>query len=296
MNQKQLQYFLEVYSTKSITKAARNLYISPQGLSKTILSLEKELGVELFERKNNHIIPTSEAARLSIHAKNILEEYHVISEGLYKNDTTFKTISVFCSYDVPQLIPARFFYQFNESFPEIRINMKEFTDEHIIKRLQTHKVELAIVPGPFNPNLFNYELLCSEPFCVVVNKDHPLADREVISFSALNKERLVIKDVRSQTSLNQYYNLSSAKGIPNIILETSDIHLIHKMAEEGPAVGMSLLYLARKIRSDRIKILTFEEDWLEKKVYLVTSKNNVLSPEAKILRSALLDYFQNTGA
>ena len=61
-------------------------------------------------------------------------------------------------------------------------------------------------------------------------------------------------------------------------------------------MGMSLLYLARKIRSDRIKILTFEEDWLVKKIYLVTSKNNVLSPEAKILRSALLDYFQNTGA
>lgn len=44
MNQRHLTYFLEVYKHRSISAAAKSLFISPQGLSKTILALEEELG------------------------------------------------------------------------------------------------------------------------------------------------------------------------------------------------------------------------------------------------------------
>jgi DNA-binding transcriptional LysR family regulator len=73
MNQRQLQYFLEVYSQNSITRVANNLFVTPQGLSKTISTLEKELGVQLFKHKSNRIKPTAEAARLAIHAKYIID-------------------------------------------------------------------------------------------------------------------------------------------------------------------------------------------------------------------------------
>ena len=66
MNQRQLKYFLEVYSTKSISKAAANLFVTPQGISKTIAALEKELNVSLFEHHHNRITPTKDAARLSV--------------------------------------------------------------------------------------------------------------------------------------------------------------------------------------------------------------------------------------
>ena len=121
MNQRQLKYFLEVYSLSSITLAAKNLYISPQGLSKTISSLESELGVQLFVHKHNQIQPTSEAARLAIHAQHIINEYDVISNKLFKENTTIKNLSIFCSYDVPQLIPASFFHELQnqqESFAQ----------------------------------------------------------------------------------------------------------------------------------------------------------------------------------
>ena len=83
------------------------------------------------------------------------------------------------------------------------------------------------------------------------------------------------------------------RGIkPNIILETSDVHLIHQMAESGYALGISLRYLADKIRSDSIKVVRFEENWLVKRLYLVRNKNNVLSVEGELFRNAILDYFQ----
>lgn len=65
MNQRQLSYFLEVYKQRSISTAAQSLFISPQGLSKTILALENELGVKLFTRSKNQMLPTKEAIGFS---------------------------------------------------------------------------------------------------------------------------------------------------------------------------------------------------------------------------------------
>lgn len=146
MNQRQLSYFLEVYSQNSITLAAKNLFISPQGLSKTIYSLEEELGVQLFIHKHNQILPTANAARLAIHAKNILDEYNVITDRLFHEQHNIKTISIYCSYDVPQLIPASFFHNFYQEFPEIHLNIKEYPDNYILKKVENNAVELALMP------------------------------------------------------------------------------------------------------------------------------------------------------
>ena len=138
MNQRQLQYFLEVYSQNSITRAANNLFVTPQGLSKTISTLEKELGVQLFKHKSNRIMPTAEAARLAIHAKYIIDEYDVITNRLFQEKSTVKTVTIYCSYDVPQLISASFFQEFNKDFPKIRINKKEYPDDYSLKKIENN--------------------------------------------------------------------------------------------------------------------------------------------------------------
>lgn len=291
MNQRQLKYFLEVYKKKSITNAAKDLYISPQGLSKTITSLESELGVALFQHNHNRIIPTKNAACLVSHARNILEEYNVISNKLFTQQNSIKPLSVFCSYDVPQLISADFFNKFHKEYPEIRINMKEYPDSKILHSIENGNTELAIIPGPFNTDKLSSDPLCTEPFCLVINKKHPLARYNRISLNQLGNEPLVIKDINNPTSLNQMQDFLKNGTKPNIILETSDTHLIHQMAENNYAIGMSLLYLAKKNRSDKIKIVFFEENWLTKTLFLTYNKNNFLSYEADAFRNSLIEYF-----
>ena len=52
MNRKQLMYFMEAYRTCNIQAAADVLYISHQGLSRVLRTLEEELGQPLFRRSN----------------------------------------------------------------------------------------------------------------------------------------------------------------------------------------------------------------------------------------------------
>ena len=48
MDLRQIEFFLKLYEEKNFTKASQKLYISQQGLSKSIYKLEKELGFLLF--------------------------------------------------------------------------------------------------------------------------------------------------------------------------------------------------------------------------------------------------------
>ena len=52
MQPKQLQYFITAYATKNIQRAAEKLFVSRQGISKTIRELEQELGADLFLRSS----------------------------------------------------------------------------------------------------------------------------------------------------------------------------------------------------------------------------------------------------
>ena len=290
MNQRQLKYFLTVYKHNSISKAAEELFISPQGISKTILSLESELGVSLFEHRCNQIVPTSYAERLSSHAKNLLAEYELISERLFTEEVAKKELTIYCSYDAPQMIGPDFFIEFTKKHPDILIRLEEYPDNDSIRALDKFSVELAILPGPLDTSKYSIDYLCTEPFCLVVNRNHPLASMTSVSIKDIRGEAMAIKDMSNPTSMIQYNEFMRENIKPNILLETSDVHLIHNMAAENIALGMSLMFLAKKIKSDKVTILPFEEDWLNKTLYLANNKNSVLSYSAELFKSELLTY------
>lgn len=70
MNMNELKSFQVVYQERSMNQAAKKLYITSQGLGRIIQNLEKELGVQLFERSARGVEPT-EAAEL-LHRMRII--------------------------------------------------------------------------------------------------------------------------------------------------------------------------------------------------------------------------------
>ena len=72
---RQLETFVEVCEQMSFTKAASNLYISQQGVSKSIKTLEDELGVSLFLRTNSSISLTNYGVILQRYAEDLVNNY-----------------------------------------------------------------------------------------------------------------------------------------------------------------------------------------------------------------------------
>ena len=75
MDFRQLETFVEVCEQMSFTKAASNLYISQQGVSKSIKTLEDELGAPLFLRTNSSISLTNYGVILLRYAEELVRGY-----------------------------------------------------------------------------------------------------------------------------------------------------------------------------------------------------------------------------
>lgn len=294
MNQRQLAYFLEVYKHRSITAAAQSLFISPQGLSKTILALEDELGIKLFTRSKNQMIPTREAINLTSHAKAILSEYELILNKEFISHTTKKTLQILGSYDVFQYFPASFFYEFQNLYPEISLNLVELPELVLLEQLDENEADLALAPGPLDANTYDLDYLFTNHFVLVMNEAHPLASKEVITFEDLAEQPLVIKGKNLPIS-NLQTNYFLSNGVePNVILEVTDYHVIHQIAKDNYAVGMTLDYLAEHDTTNGIVARPFAEAAFVKSMYLVQRKNIRPSNETGIFREYLLNWLKTS--
>ncbi|MBQ8288028.1 MAG: LysR family transcriptional regulator [Clostridia bacterium] len=85
MNILHLRYAIEVERTRSISKAAENLFMNQSNLSRAIRELEQSLGVTLFKRTSKGMTPTPGGEEFLCHAKRIIAEIDRV-EALYKRD------------------------------------------------------------------------------------------------------------------------------------------------------------------------------------------------------------------
>ena len=72
MNLRQMENLLTIMETKNISRAAEKSYISQSGMSQQLSGIERELGVSLFQRVNNELLPTREGEIYLRYAREIL--------------------------------------------------------------------------------------------------------------------------------------------------------------------------------------------------------------------------------
>lgn len=87
MNTKDLIVFLKVYDYKNMTKAAQELFLTTQGVSKTIMRLENEFQVIFFQRTSSGLIPTTEAHQFKINAQKLIDDFSSLQQTFSSQPT-----------------------------------------------------------------------------------------------------------------------------------------------------------------------------------------------------------------
>ena len=82
MELRQIEFFLQLYKDRNMTVASQNLYISQQGLSKSLANLEKEAGFPLFKRSVAGVEPTPEAEELYMYFYSVDRSYDRLQEKI----------------------------------------------------------------------------------------------------------------------------------------------------------------------------------------------------------------------
>lgn len=190
----QLHYIIMIAETKSLNKAAEQLYVSQPSLTSAIKELEKELGVTLFYRNGRGVTLTSDGAEFLLHAKEIYGQYERVLEKYGKGGSYKKKFGVSTqhySFAVKAFVDM--VKEFDMSKYEFAI--RETKTAEVISDVSTMKSEIGVLYlSDFNRKAigrllesasleFHHLIECQA--YVYIWKNHPLAKEKTISFEQL---------------------------------------------------------------------------------------------------------------
>ena len=277
----ELKYFLAVYASHSIKKAAQSLYITSQALSKTIKRIEMELDVTLFTRTHEGLLPTHAADQLAKHAHIIINELDNIQSDFSLADANNSIVlTIPTTYGVLDYLHYDFIRQFYIEYPYIKLNLIELPETQIHELLGSNTVELAFLPAPIDFSAYEAHYCFAWKHCTIINRKHPLASKKTIQYTDLDGIPLALRG-RSYSVYPTNISRFLKEGVHvNVLLETTSETLIHEFAQTNAGIGISLTFLAQKQRTANTVIREFEDPNCQKEVYIVKNKDTTVSNEA----------------
>ena len=195
MNIMHLRYVMEIAKTKSISKAAENLFMSQPNLSRAIKELETSINIEIFERSSKGMILTSKGEEFLHYAKRILNEVDEI-ENLYSNQ---KVDKVHFSISVPRSsYIAKAFTEFSRKLEvngACELYYKETNALRAIRNILSSHYNLGIIRYLSNFDSYfrlmlkdkglTFEIVNEFKPIVVMSKYHALAKKEDVMIEDL---------------------------------------------------------------------------------------------------------------
>ena len=283
MDFKTLEYYRKIYEKRSIRQAAAELYISPQGLSRTLYALEEELQVRLFERSVKGLEPTRAGDYFYQEAEKLLKSMHQTAfqvRSLYGEEEALRLV---CSYGALSALPYSRILEFKRKYPEIHLQWREYLDLQAEQQLVEGDYEIGLLVKGEEPFGDRYESidLFSRCIRILVYEGHPLYERERLTYQDLKDEPLIMEgnDFRIYEVFRK--KCMDAGVYPEIVAETGDIGFCHELCAMKQGLSVTIDFVTEYIRTGGVKALPLEEPEILWTVQLVRHRANRLSPAAE---------------
>jgi DNA-binding transcriptional LysR family regulator len=236
MDVHQLQLFLAVMESPSMTRAAEKIHLSPGAVSLQLHNLAEELNTELFVRRGKKLVPTPAAMRLAEHAREVVKMMgHIRQE--FENDLSKDVRPFHFATGVTTLIyqlgePLR---QLRKRYPNAEIRVTVGVTEEMVTGLLDRRFDLALISLPIAEEnltlvpLFDEELLVIRPSANKVGSGHvcslrasELVDTPFLLYPKRSNMRLVIDQFFKDIGVT-----------PHVVMEADDTEAIKRLVESG---------------------------------------------------------------
>lgn len=242
MDVRQLELFLAVMDSSSVTRAADRVHLSPGAISLQLHNLAAELRTELFVRSGKRLLPTPAAFRLTEHARAVIKQMVQLRHD-FESDPTNDTRPFHFATGVTTLIyrlggPLRLL---RKQYPNTEIRVSVGVTEEIVNGLVDRRFDLGLISLPVSEEhvrvvpLFEEELLCIRPSSTRVRGGHITTIRP----AELGGAPLLLYPKRSnmRSVIDAFFNEIGLT--PHVVMEADDTEAIKSLVEAG--FGWSIL-------------------------------------------------------
>lgn len=258
MELRQIQYIMQLFKDSNITKASRKLFISQQGLSKSINRMEDELGFPLFERSSSGVVPTEAGLSLYHYFDKVASSYQDLEKAI--DDLRQKHLLKVVGYQGFALSCSKGLYpQYRELYPESRVQYEEDYNDMIPELLQNYKADLAFMFDPIPRILQSHQLIRRDPLCAVINRSHPLALKRRLSISDLHGQQLILLD-QLQSFNETILKAADSQNVSYIVYGSAGISEFLPVLHTFDLIGFSTRQMFQYYNFPEVVFLPIKED------------------------------------
>lgn len=294
MTIKDMENFRTVCREQSITKAARLLYITPQGLSKSIKNLESELNTQLLNRSSFGITLTETGQYLYDHISELLDSYYNIYNGIQKiQQTKNREIDLLSAYGILRLVTPECITDFRRKHPEITVHYREYPDKQVERLFLQKEGNVAFTIGPSDSAEFHSDLLESFPVKLLVNRQNPLSSKASVTIEDLRNQPLYLESSEFYIHHLIVKRCMDAGFTPDIVFETSGFSLCHKMVKKNLGISVVVDFVFDDMGDDSMVLIPFSDGSYQWSTYMLTRKDLDVSPDILLFQKHVLKWMND---
>ena len=287
MNLRQMELVLKVASEKSFTKAANALKVPQPSLSQSILNLEKEIGMPLFNRETNPVSLTNAGEIYLSKAKlvfDVLEDLNTeLSElGGAKRGKIRIGFSQNGYNMIPEALP-----KFCKRFSGANIKvMQIFSTLKIRKMIIDDELDIGMLIMPIDTNGLKCEVIKTQDMFLVLPALHPFSlkyknqDAKILLKELKNEKFILPKESqRSRAEIDLAFK--KAGFTPKIFCETETFDIANSIVASGYGACFTIPQFIKEDKADKVRLFDIGEPTLAKTLILAYKEDKKLSKLAQ---------------
>lgn len=293
MDLKRWAHIVAVADRRSFIRAAEQVHLSQPALTRSIQAAEAELGLQLFDRGTQEVVPTPAGEFVVARARQLVFNSRCLERDveLYRSrglgDTAFGAGPIPVATFLKSLLAAM-----RREFPGINLRVEISNWELLLKRLLEEDIEFFIADHrdlPSDPNL-HIRPLRSDPGGFYVRAGHPLTGRGPVTLKQVWAHGVlsVRLPVGVRAALSRLLDVGSSAEL-SLALECDDIEVLKDVALASDSVlGATHTSVAREVADGRLHPVKVNGlPTLSSEMGIVTLRGRTPSPMAELIISRL---------
>jgi LysR family transcriptional regulator, hydrogen peroxide-inducible genes activator len=288
----QLEYIVALDNHRHFLTASEHCHVTQPTLSMQIQKLEDELGVKIFDRTKQPVIPTETGITIIAQARVALREAGRIKQIITDQKDTLAgelRIGIIPTL-APYLLPPLYKYV-REKYPQINLMVREAITEEIINELKNNRLDCGLVVTPLKDPSIKEDVLFYEELFVYVSKKNSLVDKKYVLPNEIDPSQLWLLE-EGHCFRSQILNLCELQKRSDLHFkyETGNIETLKRMVDKSDGLTILPELAVLEFNQTQMKLIKrLRDPTPAREVSLVTHRDYIKNNLIKTLKGGVLE-------
>jgi DNA-binding transcriptional LysR family regulator len=287
-----VRVFHAVGTQLSFSRAAQDLCISQPGVSFHIKALEKEYGVELFERvgKRLYLTDAGRTLMMYVHRMSLMEEEARVAmdelKGLQSGLLVVGASATIGIYLLPEVVG-----EFRKRHPGVKVSLRVGNKRHTIERLLKNEVDFGLVAGPVEDPDLVAEPYLDDELVVIASSQHRFASEPIVYPGELRRETFLVREEGSGTQELMEERLEQLGISPADTMQLGSTEAIKQAVAANLGISVASRYsVEAEFSSGRLCAANVPSLKMQRRLLLLHHKDKRISRTMLAFRMLLQEY------